>query len=134
MNDQEYESLRLYLATEDERERSNRQAEQAKQHIKRRCALIYGDSGSHPLPLAACRSCDDSLTADNRSPIMGQCQACFEESCWGTVTRANPPPVAAPVAVVAKPDRASGWILTGLVCGVISLGAFVLLWKVGVLP
>lgn len=126
MNDQEYESLRAYLASEDERERSNRQAEQAKQHIKRRCAMKFADANSQLeaitfAPLASCVHCDDPLTDAARSPVHGCCRQCFDE--------AHTQP--APVVVVDKPDRASGWILTGLVCGTVILAALIGCWKAG---
>ncbi len=76
----DHEEIRLYLAGEDSRERANRMAEMAKQHIKRKCALQFGDSGSHPIPLESCRMCDDGLNDLARSPVPGICRPCLEES------------------------------------------------------
>lgn len=88
MTDHEHESLRKYLATEDERERANRRAESNKQAEVRRAAILYGDSGSPLSPsehieyglFPECRSCFDPLYSCSRSPVIGICQTCLEQS------------------------------------------------------
>ncbi len=66
MNDQEYESLRRYLTTEDERERANRQVEVAKRLIQRNAAKAYVES----------RVCTRCLCNKSWSPDGTFCKEC----------------------------------------------------------
>ncbi len=105
-------------------------AEMAKQHIKRKCALQFGDSGSHVVPLASCSGCDDPISDANRSCIYGKCFRCLtEDTALKSMEIANRNR-ATDEAVNAKDRR---WIFTGIVC-LIVIGAVALyLWKAGVL-
>ncbi len=96
VNDRELNDLRKYLATEDDRERANRQSEIAKRIVQRNAARAYGpdksdfqksiergDMGSPVEPVAfittECEHCGDPLYDTNRSGIIGTCITCLTQ-------------------------------------------------------